>query len=56
MEFTNSARDTAAVTGRRSGRGWHGQQHSDYQARFLSVWVRQQGAWRNVAYQPTPIK
>jgi ketosteroid isomerase-like protein len=23
--------------------------------RYLAVWVREQGAWRFVAYQPTPI-
>ncbi|MCE7985529.1 MAG: nuclear transport factor 2 family protein [Caldilinea sp. CFX5] len=45
--------DTAVVTGRWRGRGRNGTVHFDYQARFLSTWVREDGAWRNVAYMAT---
>ena len=45
--------DTAVVTGRWRGRGRNGAVHFDYQARFLSTWVRESGEWRNVAYMAT---
>lgn len=47
--------DTAVVTGRWRGRGRNGAQHFDYQARFLSAWVREGGEWRNVAYMATEV-
>ena len=47
--------DTAVVTGRWTGKGQNGDEPFDYQARFLSVWVKEAGQWRNVAYQSTPI-
>lgn len=47
--------DTAVVTGRWRGRGRNGAQHFDYQARFLSTWVREDGEWRNVAYMAMEV-
>ena len=47
--------DTAVVIGRWTGKGQNGEQPFDYQARFLSVWVKEGQAWRNVAFQSTPI-
>jgi len=47
--------DTAVVTGRWRGRGRNGVEHFDYRARFLSVWVRAAGEWRNVAYMATEV-
>lgn len=45
--------DTAVVTGRWRGRGQNGEVAFDYRARFLSIWVREAGEWRNVAYMAT---
>ena len=47
--------DTAVVIGRWTGKGQNGEQPFDYQARFLSVWVKDGPVWRNVAFQSTPI-
>jgi ketosteroid isomerase-like protein len=47
--------DTAVVTGRWRGRGRNGAIHFNYQARFLSTWVRENGAWRNLAYMATEL-
>ena len=47
--------DTAVVIGRWTGKGQNGEQPFDYQARFLSVWVKDGLVWRNVAFQSTPI-
>lgn len=47
--------DTAVVTGRWSASGRNGAALFDYQARFLSIWVKEQGRWQNVAYQATEI-
>jgi hypothetical protein len=46
---------TAVVTGRWSASGRNGAASFDEQARFLSVWVREDGRWQNVAYQSTDI-
>jgi len=46
---------TAVVTGRWTASGRNGAASFDYQARFLSVWVREDGRWQNVAYQSTEI-
>jgi hypothetical protein len=46
---------TAVVTGRWNASGRNGAASFDYQARFLSVWVREDGSWQNVAYQSTEI-
>ena len=35
--------DTAVVTGRWTGKGQNGDEPFDYQARFLSVWVKEYG-------------
>lgn len=48
--------NTAVVTGRWRGRGRNGAVHFDYQARFLSTWVREDGEWRNVAYMATEVE
>jgi len=48
--------NTAIVTGRWRGRGRNGAVHFDYQARFLSTWVREDGEWRNVAYMATEVE
>jgi ketosteroid isomerase-like protein len=47
--------DTAVVIGRWTGKGLNGDEPFDYQARFLSVWINENGQWRNIAYQATPI-
>jgi ketosteroid isomerase-like protein len=47
--------DTAVVTGRWTGKGQNGDEPFDYQARFLSVWVKEAGLWRNVAFGSAPI-
>jgi ketosteroid isomerase-like protein len=47
--------DTAIVTGRWRGRGQNGAEKFDYQARFLSTWLREDGTWRNIAYMATEI-
>ena len=47
--------DTAIVTGRWRGQGRNGAVQFDYQARFLSTWVWEAGAWRNIAYMATEI-
>jgi ketosteroid isomerase-like protein len=47
--------DTAVVTGRWTGKGQNGDEPFDYQARFLSVWVKENRQWCNVAFQSTPI-
>jgi len=46
---------TAVVTGRWTASGRNGAASFDYQARFLSVWEREDGRWQNVAYQSTEI-
>lgn len=48
--------DTAIVTGRWRGKGRNGSLLFDYQARFLSTWVREEGEWRNIAYMATEIE
>lgn len=48
--------DTAVVTGRWHGKGRNGDKLFDYTARFLSIWLRENGRWRNVAYQSTDIQ
>ena len=47
--------DSAVVTGRWRGRGRNGNEHFDYRAHFLSMWVREEGHWRNVAYMATEL-
>ena len=47
--------DTTVVTGRWTGKGQNGDEPFDYQARFLSVWVKENRQWCNVAFQSTPI-
>ena len=47
--------DTAVVIGRWRGKGQNAGELFDYSARFLSVWVREDSQWRNVAAQSTPI-
>lgn len=47
--------NTAVVTGRWRGKGVNNGEPFDYAARFLSVWVREAGVWRNLAAQSTPI-
>ena len=47
--------DTAVVIGRWTGKGQNGNHSFNYQARFLSIWVKESETWRNVAYQATPI-
>jgi ketosteroid isomerase-like protein len=41
---------TGIVTGRWRSRGTNAGTRFDYAARFMSVWVREDGAWRNLAY------
>ena len=48
--------DTAVVVGRWRGKGQNGATTFDYSARFLSVWVLENGLWRNVAAQSTEME
>ncbi len=48
--------DTAVVVGRWRGKGQNGATPFDYSARFLSVWVFEEGMWRNVAAQSTEME
>jgi ketosteroid isomerase-like protein len=48
--------DTAVVIGRWTSQGQNGDEPFDYQARFLSVWVKEGEQWRNVAFQSTPMQ
>jgi len=48
--------DTAVVVGRWRGKGKNGATPFDYSARFLSVWVLENGLWRNVAAQSTEME
>jgi ketosteroid isomerase-like protein len=47
--------DTAVVIGRWTARGVNHGVRFDYQARFLSVYVRRDGVWQMVAEQSTEI-
>jgi ketosteroid isomerase-like protein len=47
--------DTAVVIGRWRSQGRNGDTDFDYSARFLSVWVREDGIWRNVAFASAPL-
>lgn len=47
---------TAVVVGRWRGKGQNGETPFDYSARFLSVWVFEDGLWRNVAAQSTDLE
>ncbi|MCA9929425.1 MAG: nuclear transport factor 2 family protein [Anaerolineales bacterium] len=49
-------RETAVVTGCWRGKGKNGGTAFDYSARFLSVWIDENGIWRNVASQSTEIR
>ncbi|MBA2521296.1 MAG: nuclear transport factor 2 family protein [Chloroflexia bacterium] len=45
----------AVVIGRWRATGHNRQTPFDYAARFLSLWVNDDGRWQNVAYQSTEI-
>jgi ketosteroid isomerase-like protein len=47
--------ETAVVVGRWRGKGQNGDISFEYSARFLSVWIYEEGMWRNVAAQSTEI-
>ena len=47
---------TAVVVGRWRGKGQNGETAFDYSARFLSVWVFEEGKWRNVAAQSSEME
>jgi ketosteroid isomerase-like protein len=46
---------TAVVVGRWQAKGTNAGQLFDYQARYVSLWVRRDGGWRMVSDQSTPI-
>ena len=48
--------DTAVVVGRWRAKGVNAGTPFDYAARFLSIWVKEGGRWRNVAVQSTDIE
>ena len=48
--------DTAIVIGRWRASGQYGPERFKYAARFLSIWVKQEGRWQNIAYQATEIE
>jgi hypothetical protein len=47
--------NTARVIGRWQATGQNGRTPFDYAARFLSIWVRENGRWQNIAYQSTEL-
>ena len=47
--------NSAVVTGRWRASGVRGNESFDYAARFLSVWIKTEQGWRNVAYQSTQL-
>lgn len=47
--------ETAIVVGRWRASGRNGAEAFDYQARFLSVWIKADTRWQNIAYQSTEI-
>ena len=47
--------NTAVVVGRWQAKGTNAGQHFDYQARYVSMWVRRDRGWRMVSDQSTPI-
>lgn len=47
--------DTAIVTGRWRASGENEGEPFNYAARFLSVWLKVNGRWRNIAYQATEL-
>jgi ketosteroid isomerase-like protein len=47
--------DTAIVTGHWRATGKNEGTDFDYAARFLSVWIKEAGKWRNIAYQSVEI-
>jgi ketosteroid isomerase-like protein len=49
------AGDSAVVVGRWRARGVNRGETFDYAARFLSFWTRQDGTWRNLAYEAREI-
>lgn len=52
----NLYRETAIVIGRWTATGRNGNFHFNYSARFLSVWVRENGRWLNLTSQSTEIE
>jgi ketosteroid isomerase-like protein len=47
--------DAAVVIGRWRARGKNGAHLFDYEARYVSVWIRRSEGWRMVSDQSTPI-
>lgn len=47
--------DTAVVVGRWRAKGENAGRSFDYQARYVSVWVRRDDSWRMFSDQSTPI-
>jgi ketosteroid isomerase-like protein len=47
--------EMAVVVGRWQAKGRNGSVVFDYAARFLSVWVKQEGHWQNLTSQSTEI-
>lgn len=46
---------TAIVTGRWQATGQNGDDPFDYAARFISVWLKENGRWQNITYQSAEI-
>ena len=46
---------TAIVVGRWRASGQNGTEQFDYTARFLSVWLKEDGRWQNITYQSTEL-
>ena len=46
---------TAVVTGRWRARGTNRDVSFDYTAKFMSIWIQEEGRWRNLAYQATEV-
>ncbi|WP_447639639.1 nuclear transport factor 2 family protein [Pandoraea norimbergensis] len=47
--------ETIIVVGRWCASGHHGATWFDYQARFVSVWIKTVRGWQNITYQSTEI-
>ncbi len=47
--------NTAVVIGRWQATGQNEDEHFDYTARFISIWIKEDGRWQNIAYQSAEI-
>ena len=46
----------ARVIGIWSASGMNNEEHFNYQARFISIWLREDNKWQNISYSSSEIK